>query len=270
MTRFENEQRSVLRGLLRSLNDENVATLGLIPWASPVPTFGDLGCSKVATLGLNPSNREFVSLDGCELTGEAQRLPTLRSLGLDCWASASRKHHDLILEACWSYFKRSPYDGWFGQLDFLLQRMNASYYGSRSTIACHLDLIPFATIEKWTALTTDSRRLLLEIGADALGRLLKASPVKTLVVNGRSVIDQLFKITDFSAAMDEMPMWALRRKGEPTVKGYSFSGVLRVVHGISLEREVRVLGFNHNLQSSFGVTSHVRSEIANWIEKSHI
>lgn len=269
MTPYIDEQRSVLRELLAGLNCEKAKALGVITWASPVPTFGDLSRSGVATLGLNPSNREFVDGIGNELGGEARRLHTLNSLGIDSWEKTSQQHRDRILESCCSYFTRRPYNGWFGQLEFLLQRMSASYYGSRPTIACHLDLIPFATTEKWTALSQDARNLLLEMGADALGRLLKASPVKTLLVNGRSVVEHLLKITDCSVTVDEMPQWALNRNGVPSVKGYSFSGVLRRVHGIELGREIRVLGFNHNLQSSFGVTNHVRTAIADWIGKSH-
>ncbi|MEQ1831061.1 MAG: hypothetical protein ABL921_34255 [Pirellula sp.] len=269
MTLYTDEQRSVLRELLDGLNSKKAEMLGLIPWASPVPTFGDLGCSEVATLGLNPSNREFVDRGGKELTGERQRLHTLKSLRINRWSSASRQHHDLILKSCFSYFTRNPYNGWFGQLEFLLQRMGASYYGNLPTIACHLDLMPFATAEKWTALSPELRRLLLETGADALGKLLKASPVKTLLVNGRSVLEQLFEITDCSASVTEMPQWALNRKGVPAVKGYAFSGVVKTIHGVALGRKIKVLGFNHNLQSSFGVTNQVRSAIANWIEKSH-
>ena len=270
MTPYIDEQRIVLKKLLGGLNCEKAHALGLIAWASPVLTFGHLGHAGVATLGLNPSNREFVDRCGNELTDEDQRLHTLKSLGIDRWSSASRQHRDSILESCCTYFTRRPYNGWFGQLEFLLQRMSASYYGGQPTIACHLDLIPFATTEKWAALSPDSRKRLLEMGADALGRLLKASPVNTLLVNGRSVVEQLCKITDCSASVAEMSQWSLNRNGVPTVKGYSFSGVLKTVHGIALGREIRVLGFNHNLQSSFGVTNQVRSAIADWIEKSYL
>ena len=54
----------------------------MIPWSCPVPAFGDLLNSFVATLGLNPSNREFVDEEGNELEGAARRLHTLRSLSL--------------------------------------------------------------------------------------------------------------------------------------------------------------------------------------------
>jgi hypothetical protein len=38
--------------------------------------------------------------------------------------------------------------------------------------------------------------------------------------------------------------------------------------GISLGSPLRVLGFNHNLQSSFGVTNKVIHAIRNWITRA--
>lgn len=46
--------------LLSLLNEGSPIALGAIPWASPVVSFGNPAISRVATLGLNPSNLEFV------------------------------------------------------------------------------------------------------------------------------------------------------------------------------------------------------------------
>ena len=65
------------------INDRALVKANVIPWSSPVISFGDLSRARVATLGLNPSNREFVDDAGIELDGPSRRFPTLRSLKLD-------------------------------------------------------------------------------------------------------------------------------------------------------------------------------------------
>ena len=59
---------SILTSLIAKLDGPDIAETGIIPWAAPIPVFGDLCTSRVATVGLNPSNREFVDEDGIELT----------------------------------------------------------------------------------------------------------------------------------------------------------------------------------------------------------
>src|SRR5207302_775531 len=116
----------------------------VIPWSSPVPVFGNLETAKVATLGINPSNREFVDVSGNELDGNSRRFHTLRSLDIPTWTKAKDRHLQLINDSCSDYFQRNPYDAWFRKLDSIITGTNTSYYHSLSH-ACHLDLVPYAT-----------------------------------------------------------------------------------------------------------------------------
>jgi hypothetical protein len=61
---------------------ERAVELGtsVIEWGCPVPCFGNISRARVATVGLNPSNREFVDETGHELAGEFRRFHTLASL----------------------------------------------------------------------------------------------------------------------------------------------------------------------------------------------
>ena len=68
--------------LLEMLEANQAAGLEVIGWGCPVPFFGHLESAQLATVGINPSNREFVGIDGNELAGQDRRLPTLDSLGL--------------------------------------------------------------------------------------------------------------------------------------------------------------------------------------------
>src|SRR5262245_26916409 len=111
---------TLVSALLKRLDEESLTDCGVIPWSSPVLSFGDLAGARVATLGLNPSNREFVDGDGNELDGRARRFHTLKSLGLASWSDARPRDLALIAESFRSYFAVNPYDTWFKRLDNLL------------------------------------------------------------------------------------------------------------------------------------------------------
>jgi hypothetical protein len=256
----------ILSRLLDTLEGVGTRRMPVIDWACPVPSFGDVTHAHVATLGLNPSNREFVDGAGKELDGTVRRFHTLRSLKLAAWAGAEQRHKRMIWESCRDYFDRNPYDGWFRQLDHLLQGTSSSFYENGG--ACHLDLVPFATACKWTALSSHQRRHLVNSTSNILIDLLRHSEIALLILNGATVIRHFEMATGASLSISRMPDWTLRRgSGEPVV-GYGYSGVMRAIRGASLGRKVRVLGFNHNIQSSFGVTTAVRASIRSWIARA--
>ena len=152
--------RAVISTLLDYLLELTCDTAA-IDWTPPVPAFGDPFRAQVATLGLNPSDREFVDVHGRELDGVQRRFPTLRSFGLQAWHEATDAHLDEIAEACRFYFERNPYDAWFNRLDFLIQDTSTSFYTPLSP-ATHLDLVPYATGMKWATLPKRDRALLSE------------------------------------------------------------------------------------------------------------
>src|SRR5262245_11208827 len=99
--------------LIERLTTPFIAETSVINWGCPVPSFGDLSKSRVATLGLNPSNKEFVDEAGNELDGLDRRFHTLGSLGLKSWSDVNSQHVDLIFDSCNNYFLGRPYDRWF-------------------------------------------------------------------------------------------------------------------------------------------------------------
>ena len=239
---------------------------GVLRWGCPVPSFGNLSASRVATVGINPSNREFLDYNGNELEGAARRFHTLSSLGLQSWADVDARHLSLILESCRMYFQGNPYDRWFKALDRVVAGTGASYYG-RSSVACHLDLIPYATSDKWTDLTKQQRSSLLVVASDALAFLLRDSPVQIVILNGQSVVNQFEAVAAVRLRRQEMPVWSLKRRSKPDVVGFAYWGGVDSLCGIGLGKKVKVLGYNHNLQSSFGVTSKVICSIRSWISE---
>ncbi len=239
----------------------------VIRWGAPVPSFGDINHAVVATLGLNPSNREFVDDSGVELHGFCRRFHTLTSLGLRSWADADAYHLRLIVESCRAYFLANPYDLWFRKLDQILQGIGVSYYHPIAT-ACHLDLIPYATSRKWTEMSFRERSSLLSLSGDSLPLLLKDSSVRLLILNGQTVVNQFEELAETRLERREMSGWTLNRRRKPDVKGFAYQGSVENLCGIRLSHRVLVLGFNHNIQSSFGVTREALVGIRRWIAKA--
>jgi hypothetical protein len=266
---FATHLGETLSYLTANLASSTLIETNVIPWGCPVPSFGDISGSVIATLGINPSNREFVDESGNELDGPLRRLPTLKSLGLSSWAESTSTHNELILNAGCNYFHKNPYNAWFETLEKILSGANASYYDNSlfksSFRACHLDLIPYATACKWTDLSSTQKALLLQISGSTLGLLLRHSQIRLLILNGRTVVESLQKITSIEFDRQEMAGWELPRMSKESVRGYSYFGRVSEISGIELAQPVTVIGFNHNLQSSFGVTSKVRLHIREWV-----
>lgn len=253
--------------LISRMSDRAFSDTGVIPWSSPVPSFGDIERAELATLGLNPSNREFVDEAGDELVGPDRRFETLRSLQIDRWADARPRHLDAIAKSCQRYFTSNPYDGWFKRLDGIVRGAGVTFYGEQGR-ACHLDLVPYATSRKWTGLTGHEKRNLFQSSADTLGLLLRASRIKVLVLNGSTVVANFEKMSGQALAQREMARWSLPRASSAHVRGVAYSGKVRRFGAIDLGRDIRVLGFNHNIQSSFGVTRSVIGAISSWVAQN--
>jgi hypothetical protein len=255
---------SILVTLIDRLDGPHIRQLGVIGWGSPIAVFGDLSTSRVASVGLNPSNREFVDDSGQELRGPFRRFHTLNSLGLRRWSEVDFRHIQLILESFRDYFRRNPYRAWFRVLDCVISGTDTSYYDPWRG-ACHLDLIPYATSGKWTALSHKHQIALLEVTADSLGLLLRAAPVELLMLNGRSVVENFERLAGTTLQRTRMEKWSLPRRRRSDVTGYSFVGSVDSIGDIPLDRKVDVLGFNHNLQSSYGVSREIIHQIRDWV-----
>jgi len=231
----------------------------VLSWAAPVPFFGAIRESTVATVGINPSNREFVDAKGNALGPDDRRLPTLESLAISYWSDATGSHIREVVMSCERYFEGNPYRQWFDVLERMLKVAGYSYYsGAR---ACHLDLVAFATRSKWGTLERDAQRAFVSQGRRALAEMIRDSPIQVLVLNGRSVLRVFEEFANAELVASEVPEWTLPRSNGKGVVGLAYSGVITSIAEIELDREVKIFGYNHNLQSSFGVTTEVMRSI---------
>lgn len=261
---MESEIKKIFRQSIERLDQSEMKSIGVMHWASPVLSFGNLITSSVATLGLNPSNKEFENNDAIELSGEKRRFHTLTSLGLRSWKDLQESHIELIFDSFDNYFQRNPYDTWFKSLDRLISGTSYSYY-HKLFEACHLDLVPYATNPKWGELSSKNKSYLINYSQSMLGQLLKASSISLLVLNGQSVVNNFSNISNVKFKVLSPSQWRLHRINGNHVAGLSYSGLVTSIGGIGLGRSIRVLGYNHNIQSSYGVTNKVKASIQAWI-----
>lgn len=242
--------------------------LGAIPWASPVVAFGNPAVSKIATLGLNPSNLEFMDSRGNQLLAPANRLESLATLKIRGWGELARQGVRQVWQACEEYFYRNPYNQWFGRLEKLLVETGSSYYTRIGDTACHLDLVPFATATKWSELSGTQRSRLIELGAPSLVRVLLASNIRVLILNGATVVREFGQLLGKQVLRPcPMPSWALQRG---RVLGIAYIGQVSRLGGVDLDRELVVLGYNHNIQSSYGMTTDVVCNMASWVGRTSL
>lgn len=226
-------------------------TTAVIPGTTPVVAFGDSRRAEIATLGINPSLREFHGAHGRLLEGPRRRLSTLASLGAERTAALTQVQIKIVVEECAGYFSRNPYRRWFDPLDRVLQDgLGASFYHGS---ACHLDLVQWATAPAWGKLSPAMKETLLRESLPHLQNQLRFGKVRLVILNGRQVLNQ---ITSAGLAKLKLSGTIQRNRG---LRCSLYSGG---------SEGVRFLGWSTNLQSSFGVSRELKSCLARWLADS--
>ncbi len=249
--------------LIKSYDSKEIEDY-IIQWAPPIICFGNIEKSKIASVGINPSNKEFVNNIGNEITGYDRRFPTLNSLNILNWDEIDDSHIFKIKSSYENYFNNNSYDIWFKKLDFILSGCGFSYYFPSSN-ACHIDLVPFTTKLKWGSLKPIVKLELINHSNSVIEKVLSESSIETLILNGQSVVD-IFKASyncDFIKR--EISSLDLFRKNGRNVKGIIYQGTSGITNKNGVQ--IKVIGYNHNIQSSFGITNTVLKSLRIEISK---
>jgi hypothetical protein len=157
----------------------------------PVLFFGDALTSRVATVGLNPSKREYLDPEGEILAGRSQRFATTTSLGAASRAELSDTQAGEAIETMRGYYDdgRPIYGSYFRHLTNFLRGIGASY---RDRSATHLDLVQESTDPVWNSLQTRERSHLLERDVPFLVWQLRNLPhLQAVVCAGKTVSEEL-------------------------------------------------------------------------------
>ncbi len=221
----------------------------VVPGSATVIAFGDPSRAEVASLGINPSKREFVET-GAVLSGDQRRLATLESLGADHLASLTDEQVREVVGDCARYFQRNPYRRWFDPLDRLLRHgLGASYYDGS---ACHLDLVQWATDPVWSGISNRGmQKLLLDDGVTHLREQLRRENIRLVVLNGRAVLNQVVK-----TGLATLTKVGTLPVGRTTCTLYAGKG-----------EAARFLGWSTNLQNSRGVSHEFTAALGRWLQE---
>jgi hypothetical protein len=158
----------------------------------PIVFFGNLCTAQIATVGLNPSDHEYLDARGLELDGRNRRFETIRSLGITARKELTDEQCDRALERMQSYFQQGkPIYSWFRSLDRLSQGAGYSYQHGE---VVHLDLVQEATEPTWSKLrkvdSTQWERLRND-DLPFLKWLVGAFAIRALICNGSTPFDEV-------------------------------------------------------------------------------
>jgi hypothetical protein len=185
---FDSPCRTVLHERLR-----RAPTPSAVPGSLPVLFFGDLLAASVATVGLNPSDREYLDKTGRELVGPDRRFETLRSLGAADRASLTDEQCQRAIDRMRAYYRPGrPVYSWFRSLDRVVSGMGLSY---ESGGVVHLDLVQEATHPTWSGLGSTELAELRSADEPFLRWQLEAFPLTVALCNGRTVFEGVLRMT---------------------------------------------------------------------------
>ena len=204
----------------------------IVRHSTPVLSFGDFQNAGVFTLGINPSNLEFENTKGELLKNQYRRLQTLSSLkSLNC-STLSMEQSMKVLDGCINYFNRRPYN-WFDKFEPILKAVGHSYYNA--PFAAHVDLVQWATRNKWGKISSIEHKMLIEEGRPFLEYQLQSENLHTILLNGRTVINAFHNWSNIELEYSTLNI----PKGGELVTGW-------------YDNRVRVIGWSVNIQSSWG------------------
>ena len=210
------------------------------PWSVdgslPVLFFGDIDSAKVATVGLNPSDREYTDEWGELLAGADQRFATLPSLHAASRMALTDEQCDVAVEWMRRYFEtgRPVYGHYFRTLMNFLAGWGVDFGPGG---AVHLDLVQEVTDPRWSELGRTARASLLKTDLPFLRAQIEASAFDAVICTGQTVSAEVRELLDVQViATGELAMevwWT----GSAVVGG----------------RRVRVAGWNRPLHQPTGL-----------------
>jgi hypothetical protein len=170
------------------------STAHSVPSSLPVLFFGDLFAAEVATVGLNPSQQEYMTPRGELLAGVAQRFATLESL-------RASERESLTDEQCaealrWMrdyYAPGQPVYRWFIGLERVLSGFGASLAGRT---AAHLDLVQESTSPVWSGLSVHARDELLRTDLPFLRWEIASFPLRIVICTSKTVSDHVRRLLE--------------------------------------------------------------------------
>jgi hypothetical protein len=161
----------------------------IVPQTTPIIYFGNYNAAKACTVSLNPSNKEFVD-NSKKLLDEkrAERLCSRKMLKRADNDELSDEDARTVLRYCTDYFKLRPLKAWFDPFNYFIERYgDYSYY---KDTCVHLDLVQWATYEKWRDVPMSIKQKHLTNDLPVLKHLLNKD-FEIMFLNGTTVVENV-------------------------------------------------------------------------------
>lgn len=167
----------------------------IVSGSTPITSFGNPSKSKIATLGINPSSKEFTT--GSKnikrlLPVKKKRLIDYESLEKKFGTYLTNDEAKKVVIGCHNYFENNNwYQTWFKPMeDYVLSQFGASYFSNSKVRACHLDIIQWATDPVWGQMTDlNTKQKLLEQDRKFLEKQLTSFDFDYILLNGAQAIN---------------------------------------------------------------------------------
>jgi hypothetical protein len=170
------------------------ATPSSVPGSLPILFFGDAPAARMLTVGLNPSDQEYLDRHGIELDGELRRFHTVGSLEASERSQLTERQCEQAIQMMSSYFNPGqPVFHWFRPLERVIDAMGVSFIGRT---AAHLDLVQESTRPVWSGLPSGDKEALLAADLPFLSWQLSAFPARVVACNGATVLRTVSRLTE--------------------------------------------------------------------------
>ena len=205
----------------------------IVPHSTPVIYFGDYNSARACTISLNPSNLEFVDKSGELLELDKERLCSRKTLKKTDNDYLTDEDAEKVLKCCKNYFGDRSYKSWFGPFNKFVEHYGEYSYCKGTCV--HLDLVQWATYEKWDKIREDIREKHLKNDLPILKYLLEKD-FEIMFLNGKTVIKNVCSRPCLNIKLEE--------------KTIPFTETQKVTIYYGKYNNIKVVGWNLYLQSA--------------------
>jgi hypothetical protein len=226
----------------------------IVPQTTPIIYFGNYESAKACTVSLNPSNKEFTDNSDRLLDEKnAERLCSRKKLNRTDNDELSDDEANTVLEYCTDYFKLRPLKSWFSHIDYFINEYGSySYYNDTCV---HLDLVQWATYEKWNSVPKIIQQKHLNKDLPVLKYLLNKN-FEIMFLNGTTTVENVSNCLNIT--LKEKPTVFRNTKG--------IERKLVIYHGEY--NGMKVVGWNIYLQAAAAGGYENKSILCDIIKKN--
>jgi hypothetical protein len=163
--------------LIEKISEPLPTIVKIVEGSIPIVFFGNVEKAEIATLSLNPSNKEF------EHNG-VRRCVDRMELGVSDNQKLTSGQAESVYKSLLLFFKVNPYKTWFNPMNNMFKSKGYEYYNDKIV---HLDISPWATSDKWGSLSLEQRESIID--TTIIKNVIEKRGIKKVFVNGKTAFN---------------------------------------------------------------------------------